>query len=177
MWNWSKKPLRATCKSCLFTFSEGKKTKEQLLSSIWKDKGQFILQYLHEQAEKPVITSKRLELMCIHVRNVRTVNSTNFIPIALAALPKCFAERKSIRDIFHIYSTKSKAWTIQAHIPMPFFMDPLEWKQMQRTNSTSGKNKQVSVYRYISFFHSFLKLYIVIIILQSARFSISNKTY
>lgn len=57
--------------------------------------GQFILEYCHRQGLKPKsIISRGLGVMYMEVGGIKFKDSLNFLPMALAALPKAFDVRE-----------------------------------------------------------------------------------
>jgi len=56
--------------------------------------GQFILAYLESQAVVPDVTMRGLEILCLQAAGVKLIDSFNFLPMALSALPKAFGEQE-----------------------------------------------------------------------------------
>ena len=52
--------------------------------------GNFVLDYIHSQAIKPVIIPRGLELLMVEANGVKFLDSLNFLPMALSAMPKAF---------------------------------------------------------------------------------------
>ena len=51
---------------------------------------QFILDYLHQQSFKPKVIMKEMQIMMLEVEKIRILDSLNFLPIKLSAMPKAF---------------------------------------------------------------------------------------
>ena len=51
---------------------------------------QFVLNYLHKQSIKPEVILRGTQIMMLQVEKIRILDSMNFLPMKLAALPKAF---------------------------------------------------------------------------------------
>jgi len=69
--------------------------------------GHFILKYLQKQDVPPKIITRGLKIMSLQVGSVRMIDSYNFLPMALSALPKAFDEPELKKGYFpHLFNTK-----------------------------------------------------------------------
>ena len=66
----------------------------------------FILQYAVRLGNPPEVVSNGLKLMSLSVRGVKFIDSCNFLPMALAALPKAFGLTELRKEYFpHRFNT------------------------------------------------------------------------
>jgi len=65
--------------------------------------GHFILKYLHKQDIKPKNITRVLKIISLQVGTVKLLDSFNFLPMALSAMPKAFDEPELKRAIFRTF--------------------------------------------------------------------------
>ena len=69
-----------------------------------------ILQYLYKNSVLPNVVANGAKIMSLTVPHckIKMIDSINFLPMALAKLPRCLASTSSKRDIFLIYLIQRK---------------------------------------------------------------------
>lgn len=76
---------------CEWLFSESNKNAIAIAHNSKGYDGQFILEYCHRVGLKPKkIISRGLGIMYLEVGDIQLKDSLNFIPMALASMPKAF---------------------------------------------------------------------------------------
>jgi len=69
--------------------------------------GHFIMQYLQKQDIAPKIITRGMKIMSLQVGTVRLIDSYNFLPMVLSAMPKAFDEPELKKGHFpHLFNTK-----------------------------------------------------------------------
>ena len=71
---------------------------------------QFILKYFLEETNlTPKLIMRGTQIILMEIQNIKFIDSLNFFPMPLSALPKAFGLKNVLkRDIFHIFLTLSK---------------------------------------------------------------------
>jgi hypothetical protein len=60
-----------------------------------------------------------MELMCIEVNGMRIIDSLNFLPMPLAAMPKTFGEAEIKKGYFPHFFNKTENWNYIGPLPNP----------------------------------------------------------
>ncbi|WAR14681.1 ZN358-like protein [Mya arenaria] len=79
-----------------------------------------ILQYLHENAVLPEVITTGSKYMSINVPvcNIRMIDSLNFIPMALADMPRAFGQTELVKGYFpHLFNRKENQYVILPQLP------------------------------------------------------------
>ena len=95
-----------------------------------------ILQYLHENAILPEVITTGSKYMSVKVPacKIRFIDSLNFIPMALADMPKAFGETELAKGFFpHLYNRKENQASVLNHLPEMSFYNPNGMKPETRT--------------------------------------------
>jgi len=79
---------------------------------------QFVLNYIHEQGTiRPKVVAKGLELFMVETAGVRVIDSLNFLPMPLSAMPKAFGVTEMMKGHFpHLWNTAAN-WTYNGAWP------------------------------------------------------------
>lgn len=77
---------------------------------------QFILEYLHRQTVKPSIIIKGLQIIQMKYGRVTLIDSLNFMPMALAAIPKAFGLQETKGYFPHLFN-KVENWNYEGALP------------------------------------------------------------
>ena len=86
-----------------------------------------ILQYLHDNAILPEVITNGSKFMSIQVSvcKIRFIDSLNFIPMALSAMPQAFGETEMAKGYFpHLYNRKENQNVILSHLPDIGYYNP-----------------------------------------------------
>lgn len=117
---------------CDFLFQEGRKNVIAIAHNAKGFDGQFIMQYLFKQGIIPNIISKGLELMTLSVGQVKLIDSFNFLPMALSALPKAFGVNELAKGYFpHLFNTV-KNWDYVGPWPEIYYYSAASMKEEAR---------------------------------------------
>ena len=95
-----------------------------------------ILKYLHENAILPEVITTGSKYMSIKVPacKIRFIDSLNFIPMALADMPKAFGETELVKGFFpHLYNRVENQASVSNKLPDMSFYNPDGMKPEIRT--------------------------------------------
>lgn len=86
-----------------------------------------VLQYLHDNAILPEVITNGTKFMSIKVPvcKIRFIDSLNFIPMALADMPKAFGESELVKGYFpHLMNRKENQQLVLSHLPDIKYYNP-----------------------------------------------------
>ena len=86
-----------------------------------------ILKYLHQNGILPevITTGSKYMSISVPVCKIRFIDSLNFIPMALADMPKAFGENELAKGYFpHLYNTRENQSSILPHLPDIKYYNP-----------------------------------------------------
>lgn len=94
-----------------------------------------VLKYLHENAILPevITTGSKYMSIVVPVCKIKFIDSLNFIPMALADMPKAFGETELAKGYFpHLYNTKENQSSVLQHLPDIKYYNPDSMKPEAR---------------------------------------------
>jgi len=104
--------------------------------------GHFIMQYLHKQDMPLKNITRGLKTISISVGSVRLIDSFNFLPMALSAMPKAFDETGLKKGYFpHLFNTQENQNYI-GQWPDASFYSPASMSAKSRDTFYKWYNKQ-----------------------------------
>lgn len=106
--------------------------------------GQFILRYLQQQGIQPSIVPKGLELMSLSAGKVRIIDSLNFLPMPLAALPKAFGEPELCKGYFPHLFNRVENQNYVGPWPDAYYYSPATMKEPVKQDFYKWYNQQTS---------------------------------
>ena len=103
----------------------------------------FIMQYVHDQGKKPsVILNKEKKILSMECENVKFIDSLNFLPMALAKLPKAFGLKELKKGFFpHLFNIPANQ-NYKGPIPDKMYYDPDGMMDDKRTEFLEWYNQQ-----------------------------------
>ena len=78
---------------------------------------QFILRWIHKQAKAPTVLMRGLEIFQLDYCGVRLLDSLNFLPMALAALPKALGFNAAKGYFPHLFNKRENYSVVQQGLP------------------------------------------------------------
>lgn len=87
---WSFFGADAVGQFCTWLFTEPHKGAIAMAHNLRGYDGQFILDYIHSQAIRPTLITRGLEIMMMEAGGIKFLDSLNFIPMSVSAMPKAF---------------------------------------------------------------------------------------
>lgn len=79
--------------------------------------GQFILQWIHKQAQEPKIINRGLEIIQMEYCGITLLDSLNFLPMALAAFPKALGFDAAKGYFPHLFNKEENWNLVQKGLP------------------------------------------------------------
>ena len=105
--------------------------------------GQFVLQYLHNNAILPKVILQGLEIMRLEAQNIMLKDSLNYLPMPLSALPKAFGFTELHKGYYpYLFNTKENE-NYSGPYPSPEFYCPNQMKTSDREKFLEWHSKKV----------------------------------
>jgi hypothetical protein len=127
--------METTDNFCKWLFSEENASATVICHNFKGYDSYPILQYLHDNAVLPKVITTGSKYMSIEVPscNIRMIDSLNFIPVALAAMPGSFGETELIKGYFpHLFNRKENQSVILTSLPDLKYYTPNSMKPEAR---------------------------------------------
>jgi hypothetical protein len=102
---------------CAWLFSEQNRGATAIAHNAKGYDAQFLSQYLIKEALTPTVLSKGLEFMSLKFGGIRVIDSLNFLPMALSALPAAFGQKELKKGYFPHYFNRRENWDYVGPIP------------------------------------------------------------
>ena len=112
--------FETTEKFCQWLFSEENSGATVICHNFKGYDSYPILQYLHDNSILPKVITTGSKYMSVEVPicNIRMIDSLNFIPMALADMPKSFGETELAKGYFpHLFNRKENQQAVLSHLP------------------------------------------------------------
>lgn len=141
---------------CEFLFDDKMKNVIAIAHNAKGFDGQFILQYLFKQGIAPKVIFSGLKIMSLQIGSIKLIDSFNFLPMALSALPKTFGIEETSKGYFPHFLNTSENWNYNAEWPSAYeygaaSMKPdayqkfMDW-HLQQTGKTFNFQQEIVKY-------------------------------
>jgi len=104
--------------------------------------GHFIMQYLQNQDMAPKIITRGLKIMSLQVGSARLIDSFNFLPMALSAMPKAFGEPELKKGYFPPMFNTEENQSYKGKWPDASFYSPASMSPKARDTFYAWYNQQ-----------------------------------
>ncbi len=140
---WIFKGLDCKEKFCRWLFSESNRGSTAMAHNSKGYDSQFLLNYLIKETLVPSVISKGLCLLSLSFCSIRVIDSFNFLPMALAELPKAFGETELEKGYFPHHFNKLENANYDGPWPDAYFYGPALMKPSKRDAFYAWYSKQV----------------------------------